>query len=64
MNKKMTRQTTRHSHISGSRHAPLSCQSPGGATISGQTDVNGFTQWHDFAEPASIMFQGTGGTET
>jgi uncharacterized Zn-binding protein involved in type VI secretion len=42
---------------------PYSFQTSDGATISGKTDANGFTQWHESTEPTSLKFQRTGGTE-
>lgn len=42
---------------------PYSFQTPDGSTISGQTDAQGFTQWHESTEPASITFRGDGSAE-
>ncbi|AOK42576.1 PAAR domain-containing protein [Burkholderia vietnamiensis] len=42
---------------------PYSFQATDGSTISGQTDADGFTQWHESAAPASITFQSDGSAE-
>lgn len=41
---------------------PYSLKTASGRTISGTTDSNGYTQWHEADEPGSLLF-GHGGTE-
>ena len=35
---------------------PYTLRASNGQTLSGQTDENGFTQWHEAASPASLTF--------